>query len=199
MTKIVYEADEVFNWEDLVVDDPETVKLRDFGCRRKNNYESKFKYAGSRCMTLSRFKLAKKIYKFRSELRETRGDIIASRVRLVSDDVWERYFLVEDEHIRDKLTGRIVEMLETLINPVTKTGPDINGILITMEDMRDLIMTLSGEQPNGPWKRTFSIRLSEVNLINDMFDLAQKEQLADEKSLNQLKHRILGKRLTRLI
>jgi len=44
MAKIVYEADEVFNWEDLVVDDPETVKLRDFGCRRKNNYESKFKY-----------------------------------------------------------------------------------------------------------------------------------------------------------
>lgn len=36
MAKIVYEADEVFNWEDLVVDDPETVKLRDFGCRRKN-------------------------------------------------------------------------------------------------------------------------------------------------------------------
>jgi len=68
-----------------------------------------------------------------------------------------------------------------------------------MEDMRDLIMTLSGEQPNGPWKRTFSIRLSEVNLINDMFDLAKKEQLTDEKTLDQLKHKLLGKKLARLI
>lgn len=190
---------ELLLWDDAPIPDPQadqmSPKLLDYGCRRKALFLQKWSNPGSKCLPRSHYILIGNILILRGNIRRDYGDLIAKRVRHISDNSWERYLLIEEKDVQQAVLKRIIEALRTLTNPITEKQLPSYGI--NRFEMEDLIAIERGGNPVTRYTRQVVWYPDEVALLKQIVkiaiaDIRRTGNNADIDRIIALQNKILG-------
>lgn len=181
-------------WDDLFVADPVAdeirPKLRDYGCRRKTLFVQKWQNPGSTCLTKSRYVLIGNVLRLRAHVRREYGDLVAKRMRHISDDAWKRYLRIADDDVKSKVLDMVIKSLETLEHPTMGSPFPPRGI--TKYDMQDLITIASGGTPRKRIRRNIVLYPEDVSILIRTFQEAIGRAGVSPDALNKVLAKILG-------